>query len=369
MLHVTQTTITGTARVVADLAVWQRALGWDVRVACPAGGPLVRWLQAAGIEQLSWDASRQPGPATAGEAVRLRSIVRRVDPNLLHLHSSKAGLVGRAVVRGTRPTIFQPHGWSFAAIGGTARRAAVGWERTAARWADVVLCVSQAERCAGAGAGVTGRWRVVPNGVDLTRFVAGDAAARDGARQRLRLGTGPIVVCVGRISHQKGQDLLMAAWSAVRNAVPGARAFLVGGGSLELPGPPPPGVVLVGEQDDVTGWLHAADVVVAPSRWEGMALSVLEAMASARSVVAAEVEGMREALGDGGAGSIVPPADPGALARAIIPRLLDRDRADSEGRASRRRVEGSFDVRRSLDAVTALSIEVVDARPQLRPRS
>jgi glycosyltransferase involved in cell wall biosynthesis len=152
----------------------------------------------------------------------------------------------------------------------------------------------------------------------------------------------------------------------VRDAVADARLVLVGGGSLERAGHLPPGVLAVGEQADVTDWLHAADVVAAPSRWEGMSLGVLEAMASARSVVAADVEGMREAIGDGEAGALVRPEDAAPLVEAIVPRLRDTARADAEGRAGRRRVASRFDVRRSIDDVAALTLEAVEVRRRRR---
>lgn len=333
-----------------------------MRVASPEGEPLVGWLRAAGIPHLPWAATRSPGPSTVREARHLGTIVREVDPDVVHLHSSKAGLAGRAVVRGRRPTLFQPHGWSFAAVTGATRRATLAWERAAARWADVVLCVSDAERRAGEAAGVAGRWRVVPNGIDLERFAAGDEPARGQSRARLGLGPGPLAVCVGRLCRQKGQDLLLAAWPAVRREVPAAELVLVGGGALDGDPDLPPGVVAVGDQPDVTAWLHAADVVVAPSRWEGMSIGVLEAMASARSVVAADVEGMREALGDGGTGALVPPGDVAALAAAVVPRLRDRAGADQEGRAGRARVEERFDVQRRREEVAALTLDVLSAR-------
>jgi glycosyltransferase involved in cell wall biosynthesis len=209
---------------------------------------------------------------------------------------------------------------------------------------------------------VAGRYRVVPNGVDLARFGAGDAAARAGARRRLGLGPGPLAVCVGRLSRQKGQDLLVAAWPAVRATVPGARLALVGGGALDGAAGVPEEVLLAGDQPEVTSWLHAADVVVAPSRWEGMALGVLEAMATARSVVATDVDGMREAVGDDGAGVLVPPEDAGALADAVGVRLADVARADVEGAAGRLRVERWFDLERSLKETRALALEVLAAR-------
>ncbi len=101
--------------------------------------------------------------------------------------------------------------------------------------------------------------------------------------------------------------MLLEAWPAVRARVPGARLVLVGDGPTEpeLRAAAGEGVDLVGPRKDVPDWLAAADVVVAPSRWEGMALTLLEAMATGRSVVATEVAGAGEALGDE-AGRIVP---------------------------------------------------------------
>jgi len=136
----------------------------------------------------------------------------------------------------------------------------------------------------------------------------------------------------------------------------------VGGGALEGTPPLPGDVLLAGDQPDVTPWLHAADVVVAPSRWEGMALGVLEAMATARSVVATDVDGMREAVGDDGAGALVPPEDAGALAGAVAVRLTDVARAEAEGAAGRLRVERWFDRERSLRETSALALEVLAAR-------
>jgi glycosyltransferase involved in cell wall biosynthesis len=97
-----------------------------------------------------------------------------------------------------------------------------------------------------------------------------------------------------------------------------------------------------------------------PSRWEGMPLVLLEAMAVGRSVVAADVPGARESLGDR-AGAIVPPGDPSALAGALALRLVDRPRADAEGSGGRSRVEAHFDLRRSAAAIARMYEALVTA--------
>jgi glycosyltransferase involved in cell wall biosynthesis len=344
VLHVAQPVDAGVARCVVDYAADQRAAGLDARVACPPGGPLAGWLSDAGVPYVAWPATRSPGPSVPAETARLARIVRACDPDLVHLHSAKAGLAGRLALRGRRPTVFQPHAWSFAAVTGPVRTASLAWERLAARWADAVVCVSEAERADGAAAGVVVRsWKIVPNGVDLDRW---SPRPKDEARVRLGLDVSvPLVVCVGRLSRQKGQDVLLAAWPSVA-----ADLVLVGDGPdrAALEAVAPPRVTFAGRRDDVADWYAAADVVAVPSRWEGMALAALEALACGRPVVGSDVTGMREA----GPVDVVAPEDPAALAAAITLRL--REPLDPETCRSAVR-----DLRETTAAIRAVYDEVL----------
>jgi glycosyltransferase involved in cell wall biosynthesis len=220
--------------------------------------------------------------------------------------------------------------------------------------------VSEGERERGRQAGVAGRYVVVPNGVDLTALAATGTEERVEARARLGLPDAPLAVCVARLSRQKGQDVLLEAWPAIRASVEDAMLVLVGDGPAEheLRAAASTGVDLVGQRDDVRDWLTAADVVVAPSRWEGMSLSLLEAMAVGRSVVATDVPGAREALG-GEAGAIVATESVSELADAVVERLRDRDLAAAEGRSGRRRAERHHDVRIANDRIAALYGELL----------
>lgn len=351
VLHMAQPVEGGVARVVADLARAQVRQGARVVLGCPPHGPVPRTAggaaeeaahgllgppspalvaERAGAEVVPWEAGRAPGAGIGREVAAAARLVRAVRPDLVHLHSAKAGLAGRLAVRGAVPTVFQPHAWSFDAVGGATGRAARAWERYAARWADRVLCVSEAECRAGRDAGVRARWAVVRNGVDLARFTpAGDPAAVRAALPALSDAgpRTPLVVCVGRLCPQKGQDVLLRAWPAVAAALPAARLVLVGEGPdrARLLATAPPGVLLAGSARDTVPWYQAADVVVLPSRWEGMALAPLEAMACGRPVVCTDVSGARESLHPADAGEcVVPPGDPAALAAALLRLLADR---------------------------------------------
>ncbi|HEY7875200.1 MAG TPA: glycosyltransferase family 4 protein [Actinomycetota bacterium] len=363
VLHVSQPTEAGVARIVADLAAGQVRRGWRVGVACPSAGPLARWVTTAGGTHLEWAATRAPGPRVVAEIRRLRRCVESFRPDVIHLHSAKAGLAGRLLLRGRKPCAFEPNSWSFEAVEGPVAAAARAWERRGGRWCDVVVCVSEAERRVGEDAGIDARYRLVPNGIDLGVVTPASADDRAAARSRLALPDEPTVVCVGRLSPQKGQDLLLDAWPRILRHVPDARLYLVGDGPsrASLEERRVERVTFAGHRTDVPDWLAAADVVTMPSRWEGCSLAMLEALGRGRSVVAFDVSGAAEAI-DGDAGEVLRPGDLDGLARSLTERLADPTRADDEGRAGRRRIEERHDLRVTETAVAEIYAEVLAAR-------
>lgn len=368
VVHVVQPTeAAGLAFCVADLTRLQVQRGWEAVLVSPSG-PLVELCSAAGARVVRWDASREPGLSLVDEIVGLARILRRERPAIVHLHSSKAGLVGRTVVRGSLPTVFSPHAWSFEHVSGVMRKLVSMWERQAARWADRILCVSEDERRTGERAGVRAQWAVLPNEVDISASLP---ALGDTRELRRRLGVSSqaaVAVCVGRICHQKGQDVLLQAWPRVAERVPNAQLVLVGDGpdrpTLERAASRLPGVRWVGSvsREQSLRWMAASDVVVAPSRWEGMALVPLEAISLGRPIVAASAEGMTSVVRSG-AGTVVPVGVAAPLADALSTYLADpalRDRATAAarmlgaGRAGRLEANG--------DKLSHLYLEVLQAR-------
>ncbi|MFV0135924.1 glycosyltransferase [Streptomyces sp. HMX87] len=359
VLHVTQPVDGGVARVVSDLTRAQLAAGLHVAVACPEGA-LAGTLRSLGADVRLWRAARSPTPSLAAEVRRLGRVVADVRPDLVHAHSAKAGLAGRLAVRGRIPTVFQPHAWSFEAVGGTTAALARAWERWGARWAARLVCVSEAERRTGVRAGIRGKWAVIPNGIDPDRF---RPAARPVAAAETR---APLVVCVGRLCRQKGQDVLLAAWDRVLERVPTARLVLVGDGPdrEQLRAAAPGSVRFTGPVTDPAHWYRAADLVVLPSRWEGMALAPLEAMACGRPVVVTDVNGAREALPPPLVPHcLVPARDPSALADAVAGLLLDPPLRASLGRQGLAHVRAARDVRLTAEAVAEVYRQLLGSGP------
>ncbi|MDZ4178614.1 MAG: glycosyltransferase family 4 protein [Coriobacteriia bacterium] len=176
---------------------------------------------------------------------------------------------------------------------------------------------------------------VIPNGVDHALFRPRD---RSACKTELSLDPDmPLVVYVGRLTVAKGVGDLLEAWNRVLAVFPAARLALVGPASDSLPGLPSAHVLTPGAVDmkDAARWLSAADVVAVPSHYEGFGLSALEAMASARPVVATRVGGLSEIV-TADAGALVEPRDPGALATALLGMLDDPDAATAAGMAGAR---------------------------------
>jgi teichuronic acid biosynthesis glycosyltransferase TuaC len=170
------------------------------------------------------------------------------------------------------------------------------------------------------------RLDIVPNGIDRQTFHVGDRAH---ARARLGLPIDrPLVLYVGHLSEDKGVLDLLAAFKLAEPRLGGAHLVLVGDGAdtskcqalareLALP------ATFVGAQPQsaIPTWLTACDLLSLPSRHEGMPNVVLEALACGRPVVASNVGGIPEAVGEG-MGALVPPQDPAALAQALL-QVLD----------------------------------------------
>jgi len=355
VLHVSQPTTEGVGRHVRDAVADQTARGWRVTVASPPDEELVAYVRARGAMHAPWSARRTPSPRALAETRALRRIVDVADPDVVHLHSSKAGLAGRLAIRGLRPTLFTPHAWSFLHGGRTTRALALRWERHAARWTKTIICVSESERALGVDHRIDATMIVVRNAVDLDRYAPLPDARRREVRGRIAVGDAPTAICVGRLVEQKGQDLLVGAWPAVRSRVPDAQLLLVGEGPERdaLLARRVDGVHLLGARTDVPELLAASDLAVLASRWEGMSYVLLEAIACGTAVVATDVAGVREVL-EGVPSSVVPPDDAPALAAAVASTLADPAvaRRASEGARARAR---AFDRRRWGEQLAAIT--------------
>ena len=277
----------------------------------------------------------------------LASTIRSWRPDLIHVHGSKAGTLGR-LARYADPSIpvaFTPHQYAFANYfrRRSSRRVYRQIERAMAPLATMVICVCEAERDLAAEVGSADRAVVVHNGIEFV-----PAAEADPRLATLREG-GPVILAVAELHPRKGLLTLLAAMPEVLGAHPEATLVLAGEGThreallrevarLDIA----PSVRFLGRVSDVPAVLAGADVFVNAAWAEAFPYSVLEAMAAERPIVATDVGGTREAIEDGVTGRLVAPFDAGGLAEALLDLLSDPQRAERLATAAGARMHERF---------------------------
>jgi len=205
-----------------------------------------------------------------------------------------------------------------------------------------------------------GHVRVVHNGIEVEPF---DRPPDPALRASLTGGAErPLVLTLARLHWQKGLRYLVAAAAEVPEAV-----FIVAGDGEERPRLEDDVQRLgvghrfrfIGRREDIPDLLAACDLVVLPSLFEGLPVSILEAMAARKPIVATAIEGNDEVVADGITGLLVPPADPASLAGAIRRVLGDPHLAHRLGSASHARVEQQFSARAMVSGVEQVYQELL----------
>lgn len=291
----------------------------------------------------------------------LVQLFRRLRPDIVHLNSSKAGVLGRiaAAVSRVPVRVFTVHGWAFKAEPGIKSRVYLWADRLVRPLTTMIICVSQTERSVGLAAGTcsAAHTTVIPNAVDVGSALP--HAARGGNVVEL--------VSVGRLAEPKDFSSLLEALALLPAGA--AHMRILGDGpqrplvesliaGLGLNG----GAELVGEVPDVRPYLAQADVFVLSSRSEGMPIAVLEAMAASLPVVASAVGGLHEVVVDGRTGLLTPAADPGALAAALGRLVADPGLRARLGEAGRERAERHFSLPSWQEAHLRLYHDLLAAR-------
>ncbi|MEF2073309.1 glycosyltransferase family 4 protein [Consotaella aegiceratis] len=203
---------------------------------------------------------------------------------------------------------------------------------------------------------------VVMHGIDLARF----SPLGPSPRESERFAGRRIVGCSGRIRHQKGTDLFVAAMIALLPRHPNWTAVITGRTTAEHAGFErelrerianaglSERILFLGEVDDIAAWFRRFDLYVAPPRNEGFGLTPLEAMASATPVIATDAGAFSELVVDGVTGRVVPIDDAPALIEAIEPFLADDAKREAAAQAGLAHVRERFPLQREADEIRAV---------------
>jgi glycosyltransferase involved in cell wall biosynthesis len=302
-------------------------------------------------------------------AIRLARLIRRLRPDILHTHTAKAGAVGRIaaiIAGGRRPRVVVHtfHGHVLRGYFGTAGSLLFrGIETALARVTDRLIAVSPEVRdeLVRLGVAPARKFTVVRLGIELEPRVH---CEEQPAAIRARIGVSPdrfVVGWFGRMTAVKRTDDLLDALAALRERGVDALLLLVGDGAdrerlerLAHGRGLAKSVLFLGYQEDVARWYAACDAIVLSSANEGTPVTLIEALAAARPVVATRVGGVEDVVEDGVTGLLVRPGDTHALAERLALLAADPERRRSMGETGRAQMLERYAVSRLVDDVDRL---------------
>ncbi|NNF60388.1 MAG: glycosyltransferase [Gammaproteobacteria bacterium] len=356
ILYVTDSLkIGGAETLLLDMARDFTARGHQVEIAYFTDGPLRGEFAALGItpHRLSRHGLKNPGAL-----LRMALLIRRFKPNVIHTHLRKSDLAGQLTARLMQvpvrvSTAHNIDPWrSNRALSAIAAACTAGCHKIIAVSSEVC---DYTVNVAGESAD---KVVTICNGIDLQRF---DPATVQPASGDPWDSAGPLIGIIGRLDPQKDHATFLAAAALISAQEPRARFVIVGDGiernrlarlaaKLNLGEK----AVFAGLQRDMPAVLAALDIIVFSSRWEGLPVALLEALAMCRPVVGTAVGGIPGVIEHGTTGLLVPPAEPAALAERIRQLLGDDALAARLGAAGRRLVAQQYSQRRMHDQVLAL---------------
>ena len=324
--------------------------GHEVIGVCAEGG-LLEGVRAEGFRIETPPLARSLSPVAQLRAfLALYRLFRAERPDLVHAHMPISGFLARIAARaaGVPRVAYTCHGFLFNQPGPLWRRAAsFVMEWVAARFTDVFLTVSREEAADAVRLGICKHAVPVGNGRDPAAFHPA-AAARVRVRAELGVPEDRVVItAVSRLVRHKGYPELLEAMRDVEADlwVVGERLASDHGEDME-PYFARAGLGArlrrLGYRSDVAAILAASDVFVLPSHFEGLPMSVIEAMLCGLPVIATDIRGPREQVEDGVTGLLVPPADAGALRAALLRLANDPVLRANMGAAGRARAVREF---------------------------
>lgn len=295
---------------------------------------------------------------------RITEILKSEKVELVHTHSSKAGILGRLAAKraGVPCVVHTVHGWGFY----TGQFFLTRWfyqalERWAARFTDVLITVSEENRQAGleAGIGRPEQYRVIHSGIDPKQYRLSFFKARQ-ARNKMKSKGRPCVLVLSNFKKQKSPFDVVEVAEALKQKLPYVLFLWAGDGPLfqevekavrkrGLEG----NVYILGWREDVAELLAASDALLLTSLHEGLPRVVLQAMAAEKPVVATAVSGTPEAVKDGETGFLRPPHDIEGMAESLRQLLSNPSMARQMGQRGRKALKGSFLIDEMLRQIEA----------------
>lgn len=347
----------GQERIISDLAFSQRKQGHEVAIfsLTRKDGPFHEMLEGYGIRIFEFHKRDGFSPSLL---FKICSQLRNLSADVVHTHNHMPNLYGAiAGFLSRTPTVINTrHG--YGGVKTNRRQEAIF--RFSSLFTYRVVAVSKAlvDHYIGIRAVSAEKVVCIPNGIDVKKYSSASPSDRSDFRKELGISSNtPLCGIVSRLSSEKNLFLFIDAVRRVTNKMPTAMFVIAGDGpernalSAHISGNSlDDNVLLLGQRNDIPRLLSALDLFVLCSKTEGMPLTLIEAMAAGRPVIATDVGGVREVVEDGRTGIVIPSGDEVVLSEKMLELLLDRRKSKSLGSAAKERAFSHFHLSSMVDS-------------------
>lgn len=337
LLHITQSTIGGTLEYLKLLLPRLDKNKYDITLLCPSYGPMMSDIKSLGIDVYELDMSREINIKNDFiSIIKLRQFLKRNNYDLIHLHSSKAGAIGRlANVFSGIPVVYNSHGWAFnMRVSEEKKQFYVMVERLLSVLSDYIICISKSEYDVAIRKRIAKREKLllINNAIDVEKFItfSGDI---NTFKKQIGIEKDEIIIgMVARLTEQKDPlTFIKIAQHMIKDKKHKYKFILVGDGELREEVERQinyfgikNNVIITGWTNDVHKYIKIFDVALLTSRWEGFGLVLAEYLAAKVPVVASKVDGIPNVIIDGETGLLVEPCNVTGFVLAIEQILNDK---------------------------------------------
>ncbi len=357
---ITQSEFGGAQRNVFDLAC---ALAKEHKIVVAAGsnGELLSRLQEKNIEiHHLKHLKRAINPYSDILAVfEIYSLIHTIQPDIVHLHSSKAGVVGAIASKcaSTAKVIYTAHGFVFNEPGFFPKKEMFIWAEKISGWfKNQIICVSEKDRQSALTYHIASKYKLatIHNGLAEINFVS-----KEEAKNTLDITHLKSKKIIGTIAHfypVKGLDYLINAAPEVIAKHPDTLFLIIGGGqehsklqALILKNKLTDNILLIDEIKNASQFVKAFDIFVLPSLKEGFPYAILEAMQAEVPIIASRVGGISEQIEDTISGLLVQPKNSHELAAKINLLIENKELADKLVKNAKARVKNEFSIQEMIE--------------------
>lgn len=239
--------------------------------------------------------------------IAIREVIKKYNPDLIYLNSSKAGALGRiANLRYRKPVIYNPHGWAFnMKTSYLKRKVYVFIERLLSKYTDYIIAISNKEKESAVINNIADddKIKVIFNGIDINEY-DNNLELQKNCRAKLNIPEDAIVIgMVGRISDQKAPDIFIKSAYEIKKIIPNVYFIIVGDGEkleeikelinrfgLEKD------VLITGWIDNTFNYINSFDISMLLSRWEGFGLVLAEYMVCKKPIIATKIDAIPDLI-------------------------------------------------------------------------